>query len=155
MEREKLYLRRATIVDTEILYKWRNDSVCRKNSINSEKIEYNDHCIWLSNKLNSDSCDIFICMKGDKPIGQVRVDYENEIGKISYSIASDFRGNNYGSKMLELLEYNERLRRNVVQLCAMVKHDNVASQKCFTKLNYSKDNRGAFFYYSKLLCKKE
>lgn len=155
MKQGELYLRLATIEDKELLYEWRNDPVCRENSINSEKIAYDSHCRWFLNKLNSDECTLFICMKNNKPIGQIRIDYEDAVGKISYSIDSNFRGRGYGKKILELLENDKRLRGSITKLCAVVKENNIASQKCFKNLNYSEEYQGGLFYYSKRLQGKE
>lgn len=155
MQQEKLYLRSVTMEDKKILYEWRNDPICRKNSMKIEGIEYDSHCIWLMNKLNSDECSMFICMKEDEPVGQIRIDCEGDIGKISYCVASNFRGKGYGKRMLALMEHDKRLPEKTTKLYAVVKRDNIASQKCFENLNYSKEFKGGLFYYNKTLQIKE
>ena len=149
MSQDDVYLRAAVIEDMELLYKWRNDPICRKNSVCSEKILFETHCIWLLDRLKSSQCDIFICMKQNIPIGQVRIDYEDKLGKISYSIASGYRGSGYGTKMLSLLECEGKIQKNVQMLCAIVKKNNIASGKCFEKLGYISIDCGEFIYYSK------
>lgn len=151
MDSDGLYLRIATIEDARLLYEWRNDSLCRENSINSDKITYDSHYSWFLDMINSDECNIFICMKNDKPVGQVRIDYNNKEGKVSYSVSSDYRGNGYGIIMLKLLEQDKLVWEKVIKLSAVVKYNNIASQKCFEKMQYLKEYHNGLFYYSKIL----
>lgn len=145
------YLRQATPEDKDLLYQWRNDPVCRKNSINQDEVLYESHCAWFMDRLNSKDCRIFICMEKDIPVGQVRVDYQDGDGKISYSVSADCRGKGYGSQMLELLEQDTEIQERTQKFFAVVKCDNKASQRCFEKLQYSKEYFGECFYYSKVL----
>ncbi len=159
MKQEELHLRPAVIEDMDLLYKWRNEEICRKNSINKEYITYDNHCKWYIQKLNSKNCIIFICIKNDGsvclPIGQARIDYEkHEIGKISYSIDAGYRCNGYGTRILKLLEYNKDVLNNISKLCAVVEKNNIASQKCFENLKYLKNIKDGMFYYTKNLVNK-
>ncbi len=63
MLQDNLYLRHASMEDAGLLYVWRNETECRKNSVNTGYIEYDSHCKWLSGKLSSGCCSIFICMR--------------------------------------------------------------------------------------------
>jgi RimJ/RimL family protein N-acetyltransferase len=142
--------------DVDLLYEWRNETECRKNSINTSYIEYGDHCRWFAGELNSDTCNIFICMKeqmygeGCDPVGQVRIDYgKDRTGEISYSIGAEYRCNGYGTRILKMLEESKNTRENADRLCAVVKSGNTASQKCFEKLGYVKSIKADMVYYSK------
>lgn len=154
MLQDRLYLKHASMEDADLLYGWRNEAECRKNSVNTGYIEYGDHCKWLSGKLSSGCCGIFICMResgeGYGPVGQVRVDYgKNRDGEINYSIGAGYRCNGYGTRMLGLLEEMEEVKKNADRLCAMVKSSNLASQKCFEKLGYIKSIKEDMVYYIK------
>lgn len=156
MKQEELYLRPAIIEDMDLLYKWRNEEMCRKNSINKEYITYDNHCKWYIQKLSSTNCNIFIFIKNNEgvcmPIGQVRIDYEEyKTGKISYSIDAKYRCNGYGKSMLKLLEYNKDVLNNVSKLYAVVENNNIASQKCFENLGYLKNIKNDMFCYTKNL----
>ena len=52
MLQDKLYLRHASMEDAGLLYLWRNEDECRKNSVNTGYIEYDSHCKWLSGRLS-------------------------------------------------------------------------------------------------------
>jgi len=151
MEREAIYLRPAVLEDKDLLYQWRNDPVCRKNSVNQAEVLYDSHCAWFMDRLNSKECHIFIGMEKDIPVGQIRVDYQEGNGKISYSVSADCRGKGYGTRMLELLEQDAEIQERTQKFFAIVKCDNKVSQRCFEKLQYSKKYLGECFYYSKVL----
>jgi hypothetical protein len=63
MLQDMLHLRPASMEDVDLLYRWRNDPECRKNSINTSHIAYGDHCRWFGRKLNTGNNSIFICIK--------------------------------------------------------------------------------------------
>ena len=149
MAGEDIYLRQAMPEDKDLLYQWRNDPVCRENSLDQSIVPYESHCAWFQDRLGSGDCFIFICMEKDSPIGQVRVDYQGRDGKISYSISEGYRGRGYGARMLGLLEQDAGIRMRTAGLYAIVKCSNVASQKCFEKLQYSKECCGSYFRYGK------
>ncbi len=70
--------RYASIEDAQLLYDWASDVSTRNNSYNSEKIEFKDHLNWLQNKLSDANCSIYIFSEGDKYIGQIRIDANND-----------------------------------------------------------------------------
>lgn len=70
---ENYYLKSASAEDLELLYIWANDDTVRENSFESSKITMEEHRAWFENKLQSDSCDMFIYCVNDIPIGQVRL----------------------------------------------------------------------------------
>ena len=87
---------------------------------------------------------------GHEPIGQVRIDYGmDRDGEISYSIAEGYRCNGYGTRMLGMLESMEEVKKNAGRLCAIIKIDNSASQKCFETLGYLKSIKEDMFHYVK------
>ena len=67
----------------DLLFSWVNDEMVRKNSFNTEPITYQEHTRWFKNKLNSDRSFIFICYVGERPVGQIRVDVDNNTGLIN------------------------------------------------------------------------
>ncbi len=139
MVKEKLTLRYATIEDCDLLFKWANDKETRKNAFSTEPIPYDTHVKWFNNKMKSDNCKILILQMEDIPIGLLRLDYENDTATISYSIDSDHRGKGFGKEIV-LQSYNYFLENNkgCKYLKALVKYENIASQKIFEKLDFEK-----------------
>ena len=86
--------------DCNLLFEWRNDEGVRKMSFNSNLILYKDHKDWFCDRIHSDFAQMFIVLLEGEPIGQIRIDIENENGIISFSIAHNYRGNGYGCRIL-------------------------------------------------------
>lgn len=132
-----LYLRKAELSDMDMYYLWANDPVVRNSSFNTEHIPYNEHEIWFNKSLKRDDVVLYVLMEGDTAVGQIRINISGAFAEISYSIASEFRGKGYGSKIVSLLI--DRIRKDrpdIKTVCARVKPDNVASLKVFESLGF-------------------
>ncbi len=132
-----LELRKVVEGDIELLFELRNDVETRRQSFNSSSINYAEHKNWLSKKLVSKNCDFFIVIKEGMSVGQVRIELEEEIGIINYSIVKEQRGQGLGTEVLELLKQKYICR----VLVGKVKKDNVASIRAFKKAGYVEYNR--------------
>lgn len=142
------FLKKASKADCDLLFKWANDKEVRENSFTKDEIKYDDHIKWLEDKLNCCTSDIFIFYLDNEPIGQVRIDIENNEAVISYSIDKDYRGNGLSTKMLAQLEVN--IESNINKLIGYVKFNNVTSQKVFEKLAYTKTQGDDCIKYYKI-----
>lgn len=137
MLENKTYLRQADRDDMDLFFQWVNEPAVRKNSFNTEPIPWENHQAWFEKVLADENIRIYVLMKNDIPIGQVRLALEDSKWQISYSIASSYRGQGYGKVILQLVE-NKLIYDGLVgeTLFAEVKADNVASQRIFVKLGY-------------------
>ena len=134
IDKNKLELRTANINDAELIFNWANDAAVRTNSINQEPIIWENHLKWFTSKLNSTATKILILQVDDCPLGQIRIDLEEEYWIIDYSIDNQFRGNGLGKEIVRLLlkkfeNYNYK---------ATVKIENQASIGVFNKLGFKK-----------------
>lgn len=133
----KLIIRKATIEDMDLVFRWANDEEERKNSFNPEKILYEDHCNWFKKRLEALDCAFYILMDGDSPAGKCRLNFENSEAVISYSVAPSYRGRGLGKKLLLLVkEAVKEEYPDIKTLVAQVKEDNIPSQKVFLSLGY-------------------
>lgn len=134
----KLFLRPAIPDDVQLLFDWTNDPAVRAHSFSTAEIPYEEHERWFSRLLASDAAKLFILMEGERPIGQIRLELQRGAWRISYSVATLYRGQGYGRILLELME-NEliALQEPVHHLTADVKADNIASQRLFERLGYT------------------
>lgn len=144
-----LRLRRARREDCDLLYAWVNDEAVRRNAFNTRMIEYEDHVRWFKDKLSRRDNIIFICDLEKIPIGQIRVDFQdNNTGLISYSIAEGFRGRGYGTELLKLIaEKIKKYRPEIKVLTGKVKRENAASRKAFEKAGYKRVDRDEYIEY--------
>lgn len=143
------YLRKAKYEDKDILFSWANDDDCRKNSFNQELIEYNQHINWFKKKLNSSYSDIYILIKNNINLGQIRLDYINDKAYISYSIDKKYRGNNLGNVILSLVENIVKDNKSIKYLCGKVKYTNFTSIKKFEQLQYIRNDKENYIEFIK------
>lgn len=127
------YLREARSADVDLLYHWVNDPMVRQNAFNTNQINYESHCNWFARCLHSEDVKIYILVKKEIPVGQVRLNIENGEALIDYSIASNYRGHGLGCVIIELISEKVVSMRNVDYLTAYVKFGNKPSQMVFIK----------------------
>ena len=84
--------------------------------------------------MNKKSNKILIFRSKNLKIGQVRLEKKNNFNRLDYSISSEFRGMNYGSKMLELLIKNYRIDN----IRASTKSNNISSIVTLKKVGFIK-----------------
>lgn len=140
-------LKEAKKNDCELLYTWVNDKIVRNNSFNSNYIEYKTHREWFEKKLSSYNTLIYIAYLQNAPIGQIRIDIEDGIGLINYSIQTTYRGNGYGTNLLkttiELLKNNSNLN----MIVGKVKVNNIASQRAFKNAGFVSNSKEDIIEY--------
>lgn len=132
-------LREATEKDMDLLLEWANENGVRAASFCSRPITREEHEKWFEKVLNSNHTFQFIYEKKGLPVGQIRLETEQQSAIISYSIAKEYRGKGYGKRMVEMLEREvHRNHPDIVELQAFVKENNIASQKVFEGLRFKK-----------------
>lgn len=132
------YLRKANALDKKLYFNWANDAETRKNSFSIEPIAWEDHDKWYDEKMADKNTEMFVLMDFFKPLGQVRLAIEENVGIISYSVDADERGKGIGREMLLLLEKEMAKKKSSdFTLIAYVKEENVASNKVFESLGYT------------------
>ncbi|HBI93809.1 MAG TPA: hypothetical protein DDY58_16075, partial [Terrisporobacter glycolicus] len=93
-------LRSANYEDCTLLFKWANDSQVRKNAFSTNNIDLESHIKWYENKMNDENTRIFIVLKDNVEVGQIRVDISDNKGFIDYSIDKNYRGQGIGTQIL-------------------------------------------------------
>lgn len=142
---ESVYrLRRVELGDKLLLYQWVTDKVVRANSFQTGDISIPEHSVWFESHLSSKQCDMFILEYREKPVGQIRIDWESGCGQIDYSIASDYRGQGHGTVLLRMIESEISGK-----LLAKVKADNVVSNLIFEHAGYTKKIEKDYILYTK------
>lgn len=136
--------------DRDLLFRWVNDITCRKYAFQTNLIDYETHCRWFLEKINSARTKIFILTDEINDIGQIRIEMQQEEAIISYSIDSRFRGMGYGTTMVKLLEV-WCMNNGIYRLIAEVKKDNVFSRHVFQKLGFDEGEKPGCFRYVKSL----
>lgn len=136
LERD-LIIRKAEPRDLMIYYKWANEKEVRANSVNQGSIALSGHSKWFLSKLKSKNAALFIFEKKGVPLGQVRLEAEDDHAEIGYSIAPKFRGKGYGEVILyKALEHYWK-KHPQKKIIAKVKENNQASNRVFIKMGFS------------------
>jgi RimJ/RimL family protein N-acetyltransferase len=120
-----LTLRYATLNDASILFDWRNDPVTRSNSINEDQVPWDVHVDWLTRSLSNARRLLFVGLDVlGHPIGTSRLDVNELMTEISYTVAPAFRQTGLGHALIA-----ETLKHVNGSVKATVKQDNHASRR--------------------------
>ncbi|MDB9783082.1 GNAT family N-acetyltransferase [Winogradskyella sp.] len=131
-----IFIRKATKRDVELLFEWANDSSLRKFSINTGKIVWNDHVQWFLNKMDSNSYILIAETELGIPIGQIRLDKDNDYYLIDFYVANEYRGRGYGKLLLRQgMDYVVNEIQKVV-FKAMVNEKNMPSINSFLSVGF-------------------
>ncbi len=141
----------ATSSDCDLLLKWKNDPIVRQSAFNTAVVSKENHEKWFSRALNNPDTKIYILKSDGKCVGQVRIDREEDVGIIDYSIDASCRGKGFGKKIILLLEEEIRKIGFVSTLKAEVKKENAASRHVFISLGYTEKEEEKCFSYIKNL----
>lgn len=127
-----MILRPANTGDEYILLVWRNDPVTRHASLTQHIIGKKEHSQWLKESLGNPSRKIYIAEKDGIPIGTFRVDSQEDIFFLSWTIAPNWRHRGFGKKMVETAEIED-----YKSLKAVIRQDNIPSTKLALHLGMS------------------
>ena len=97
----KIVLRPVKKEDIKDLYNWRNDPVTLRNSFNSDFIEFDEHSQWFEKSLENPNRLIFIALKNNVKVGQVRFDIEKDIAEVDVTVDTNYRKKGLGSEIIK------------------------------------------------------
>ena len=148
MQLSQIEIKRATQVDAENIFIWRNDKSIRYSSKNSQLIKFDDHRKWFDSILADVNCELIIAYLNNNPLGVCRFDVSNSIAKISIYLVPSSGFSGQGQNLLFSAErWIKNNRLDVKEIHAQVLGSNEASRKLFLDSNYLIDN----IYYKKVL----
>ena len=130
--------RKATLEDAELIFDWANDASVRANSFQTEPISWDNHLQWYTQALQTTAITMWIYSIDHIPAAQIRLTAEGATVTISYSVASDFRGQGIGTWLLQhccLLTTLEMPHIELMQ--GWVKKENIASLKAFERSGFT------------------
>ena len=135
---EEFSVRFADKSDIKNVFELSNDDLVRANSINTNKILWDDHVNWFNNRIKNTKEPFYIAETSEGNfVAQIRFNKEEDGFVISVSIDKNFRGKGLGSKVIE--KASKKL--NEYPITAYVKNDNIPSQKSFIKAGYMPDGQ--------------
>ena len=133
----KIKIKKSTKEDSNLFYEIRNNYENRKFSLNSKKINRNNHIIWFNENYKKNY--FYTCYYLEKKIGYIRGEKKSETIIISIALLKKFQKKNIASKCFEYFE--KKLKKNYI-LLAKVKNINLRSMNFFYKNDFNLLNRG-------------
>ncbi len=134
---DTLSLREATAEDMLLYWVWSNQSHVRQYSLTSELIPLRDHIDWYEAALDNQNRKMWLLIKRNIPIGQVRYDKVSaNIAQIGISVATTQRGHGYAVHLINETSGLAKRALGVSCIEAIVKNNNNASQKLFHKAGF-------------------
>ena len=135
---ENIIIREASLNDAKILFELSNDDRVRENSINTDKIEWENHVNWLKEKIISSNYYIYLFFYDKNFIGQVKFEIEDKEAIISISIVNEYRGKKLAAPMLlKGIESFLKIAKNVEKIVAYIRPENQSSIKSFNKVGFN------------------
>ncbi len=130
-------LRQVSAKDCKLIWQWANDPEVRAVSFSSDSISFENHEQWFESKMNDPNCHFYVAENSQhKAVGQVRFDLNGNQATISISLAPRFRGQGYGSMLIQLAAQRTLEVSNVDVIHAYVKKENRVSLKAFQKAGF-------------------
>jgi RimJ/RimL family protein N-acetyltransferase len=140
-----LQIRRATAADCTLLWELANDPAVRTSAFSPASIPWDDHVAWFESKMQSPTCHLLIAEAGGVAAGQVRVDERsNGQGEIDISVASEFRGEGLGSRLIVLALRQLFASTALARIHAYILPENTGSQRAFEKAGFQRAGEGQF-----------
>ena len=148
-------IRSAKENDSKDIFEWRNDELTRQMSNTSEIIEWENHSRWYSNSLDSESRILLICEDDrNEKIAIIRFDISESNAVISINLNPTQRSKGLAkSCLIKSIEFFSKQYIEIKNLIAEIKADNIASQKTFLGIGFTKYNlkENVGFYEKKLV----
>ena len=132
---DELKVRLATKHDCIDYFNWANDSQVRENSLDSADIEWTGHQKWFTEKINSESTEMYVLEASGLPVGQIRFELVDETAEINYSLDELVRGRGWAATAVEVAIKDFRIQNSHL-LKAQVKKANVRSRSVFRTLGF-------------------
>ena len=85
-------------------YNLRNSKDIRTYSVNSNKINFNNHQKWFQNKINSKNYFLYLLTKNNNPIGYLRLKKIQSCLYLSISFKNMFRNKGHGTIFLKKIK---------------------------------------------------
>lgn len=138
IETNGVFLRQATEEDIKQVYTWQCHPNTRKYALNKNIPTYEEHCDWMSRKLQS-AIDYFYLIVDEKQrdVGVVRIDKQDSGHHlVSIFVGPEFNGQGIAFTALKQVD----IIHGHMYLEATVLKQNTASHKLFGKAGYTKLN---------------
>lgn len=132
----RVWLREATLEDSERVWRWRNDAEARRGSFDEREIPFDEHRQWFERTIQRPDRRMCVVVAGGVEAGVVRLDLEGSGAIVSINIAPEWRGKGVGKAALRALAERAFGELGLKQLVARIKAENVGSRRAFEDVGF-------------------
>lgn len=128
-------LRPVRVTDADFLFALANDRAVRASSFRVRRIGWREHLAWLRTQLDGVGRLCEIVEADGESVGLVRAEWRDAEAQISIALAPVARGQGIGTAAVAALAAKARKELGV-PVVALIKADNVRSQKMFERAGF-------------------
>jgi UDP-2,4-diacetamido-2,4,6-trideoxy-beta-L-altropyranose hydrolase len=137
MEISSIEIKQAGRDDSKNIFEWRNNKKIRDASINSALISWREHQRWFDKVFADKNRELLIGAIGNKTVGVVRFDMENDVAEVSIYLVPDGGCAGQGRNLLISAErWLNAKRPEIKRIYANVLAENGASKNLFLTSSY-------------------
>jgi UDP-2,4-diacetamido-2,4,6-trideoxy-beta-L-altropyranose hydrolase len=131
-------INRATKDNSKNIFEWRNNPKIRAASRNPDFISWDEHQRWFDAVLADENRELVIGVRGNRSVGVVRFDIENDVAEVSIYLVPGADSIGYGRNLLLSSEqWLKTSRPEIKMIRASVLGKNEASKNLFLDLKYN------------------
>ena len=132
-----LRLRPADLNDAERVFEWRNRPEIVALSSSRRPVSWGEHQAWFGDAVRDENRRVFIVLRDDTPIGQVRFDRLGaEECEVSIYLLAEHTGRGLGTMALRIGCRTIFRTWPVARIVAFVRRENVRSLQAFGKAGF-------------------
>ena len=147
---ENYFLRKVNENDINDIFQLSNEDYVRKFSINSNRINWDEHVIWFKNIMQSSNNIFYVVTdSSNKFLGQLRYKIDNRSAIVSISLCRQIMGKGLSSKFLkQSMKLISEEKKEIENIIAFVSDKNIVSKKLFEKVGFVfiENNNGLIKY---------
>jgi len=133
----QITIRRASAIDCDSIYEWRNAEETRRYIFDSKPISLETHQNWFHNTLKNPDRVLLIGEINSKPVGVLRYDFTNDKALISVYLVPDGQGQGVGSQLIRSgSQWIKENCLNIKIISAEIFKENIASLRAFESAGY-------------------
>ncbi len=130
-------VRRATRRDADFVLALRNDPSSVRWSETRRAVTPSEHARWFGAHCDDPATRLFIVQCEGEDVGQIRLDIDDAVGRVSIAIAEQHRGRGVGVLALRTVQAGLRGDMQVSRLQARVATDNHVSRSAFESCGFT------------------
>lgn len=137
METENTSIRPALPIDSDLLYRWRNDPWIVALGSQKREVTHEEHKTWFAKALKKEDIYLYLIEKQGEPIGQVRFVRINDLNwEISTYLLKEHTGKSIGVWAIKqaCMSFDKERNKTIV---ANILLENERSKSAFQKAGFS------------------